>query len=193
MKKPILIASATFDEHAFGPVAKLLEKKGYPVIAYRTDRVLSGKDRFTLDLRRDTLGIHYNGSSILPEHLSAAWYRKVGSFGISDAETQPAKQLYLNNEVRALHDTIWPQFYPENIWLSSPTKIAHADRKLRQLVVAREVGFDVPETVVSSDWQVISEMLIEGDDVRIIVKMMRGVISDGNQLKALHTVKAFDN
>ena len=131
--------------------------------------------------------IDYNGVSILPENLSAAWYRKKASFGLPNADTQLAKQLYMNNEVRALHDTIWPQLYPENIWLSSPAKIIRADRKLGQLQLAHEIGFNVPETVVSSHWGFIGATLLSRDDAQIIVKMMRGVISDDNQIKALPT------
>ncbi len=188
MKRPILIAAAGFDEHAYGPVSGLLEKKGYPVIVYKTDKLLAGEDQFTIDLSKEAPTIYYNGVSILPEDLSAAWYRKIGSFGLPDAGTQLAKQLYMNNEVRALHDTIWPQFYPENIWLSSPAKIAQADRKLGQLLLAREIGFNVPETLVSSQWGSISTALLTSKDAQIIVKMMRGVISDGNKIKALHTM-----
>lgn len=187
MKKPVLIAAASFDEHAYGPVSRLLEKQGYPVIVYRTDKLLASEDRFTIDLRNGTPAIDYNGVSILSEDLSSAWYRKIASFGLPDVDTQLAKQLYMNNEVRALHDTIWPKFYPENFWLSSPTNIARADRKLGQLLLAREIGFSVPETVVSSSWESIITMLIPKGDAQIIVKMMRGVISDGNEIKSLPT------
>lgn len=188
MKKPILIAAASFDEHAYGPVTQLLEKAGYPVIVYKTDKLLVGEDRFTIDLRTEIPVIQYNGVSISPDDLSAAWYRKVASFSLPDVDTQLAKQLHMNNEVRALHDTIWPLFYPEGMWLSPPTKIAQAERKLSQLLLAREIGFSVPETVVSSCWEVISRSLLANQDTRIIVKMMRGVISDGNQVKALPTM-----
>lgn len=187
MNKPILIASASFDEHAYGPVSRLLEEQGYPVIVYKTDKLLKGEDSFVIDLRTATPLISYNGVSILSADLSAAWYRKIGSFGLPDADVQLAKQLYMNNEVRALHDTIWPLFYPEDVWLSSPNKIARADRKLAQLLLARDIGFGVPETVVSSDWQAISAMLLSESDSQIIVKMMRGVISQGTEIRSLHT------
>ncbi|MEY9838589.1 hypothetical protein [Streptacidiphilus sp. EB103A] len=186
-KNPILIAAATFDEHAYGPVSRLLEARGYPVIVYKTDRVLGGQDRLVIGVKGGVLSADYEGVSILPEHLSAAWYRKIASFGLPDAGKQLAKQLYMNNEVRALHDTIWPQFYPEGVWLSSPAKLAKADRKLGQLLIAHEIGFEVPDTVVSSDWDAIAEALLPDGRARIIVKMMRGVISEGNTVKALPT------
>ena len=186
-KKPILITAATFDEHTYGPVSRLLKERGYPVVVYKTDMLLRGEDRFTIDLRSEMPAIEYNGTSILPDDLSAAWYRKVGHFGLPDADTQLAKQLYMNNEVRALHDTIWPQFYPEDIWLNSPVKIARAERKLYQLLLASEIGFTVPDTVVSSNWESISTALLAGEDDRIIVKMMRGVISQDDTIKTVPT------
>lgn len=89
MKKPILIASASFDEHSYGPVSRLLEHRGYSVVVYKTDKLLSGEDQFTIDLRDNALVLTYNGVSIMPEDIGAAWYRKVGSFGLPDADSQP--------------------------------------------------------------------------------------------------------
>lgn len=187
MNKSILIASARVDESTYKPVGEILERSGYTVVIYQTDRVLSGEDQYTLNLTGDgELSIDYNGASILPERVSAAWYRKVGSFGLPYEEPQVAKQLYINNEVRHLHDMVW-SLYPEDIWLSSPENLARADRKLRQTLVAREVGFSIPQTVISSDWDTISTTLLQTDSSRMVIKMLRGVISDDNQLKAMYT------
>jgi len=186
-KKPVLIAAASFDQHAYGPVSRHLNDAGYPVIVYKTDKLLAGDDCLVIDLRDDRPLVYYNGASILPEDISAAWYRKIGHFGISDADTQLAKQLYMNNEVRSLHDTIWPYFYPEDVWLSAPAKIGQAERKLKQIRVARDIGFHVPDTIVSSDWGAIQAALVVDERTRIIVKMIRGVISDGDRIKTLPT------
>lgn len=187
MNKPILIASAHIDEPTYKPVGELLERNGYPVVIYQTDRVLAGQDQYIIDLTTEgKLSMDYNGVSILPERLSAAWYRKVGSFGLPYEEPQVAKQLYVNNEVRHLHDMVWA-LYPEDIWLSSPMNLANADRKLGQTIVAREVGFSIPQTVISSDWDTISAKLLQTDDSLMVIKMLRGVISDNNQLKAMYT------
>ena len=188
MEKPVLIASATADEASYGPVGDILANKGYPVVIYKTDKLLTGEDQFTLDI--DEIGnvtIRYNNISILPQDICAAWLRKIASFGLPDADTQLAKQLYMNNEVRALHGTIWSSFYPDDIWLSSPNNLARADRKLSQLLAASEVGFTIPETMVSSDWNAISDTFLKDQDDRIVLKMMRGIISDHDQLKSLYT------
>jgi|SRR5581483_9056964 hypothetical protein len=187
MSKSILIASARVDEPTYKPVGDILERNGYSVVVYQTDRVLSGEDQYTVALTSDAeLSIDYNGVSILPERISAAWYRKVGSFDLPYKEPQVAKQLYVNNEVRHLHEMVW-SLYPEDMWLSSPQNLARADRKLWQMMVAHEVGFSIPQTVISSEWDTISTTLLPTEDSRMVIKMLRGVISENNQLKAMYT------
>lgn len=187
MNKPVLIASARADEPTYKPVCEILERNSYPIIVYQTDRVLSGEDRYILELTSEgKLSIDYNGVSILPENVSAAWYRKVGNFALPYEEPQVAKQLYINNETRHLHEMAWG-LYPEDIWLSSPENLVRADRKLKQTLVARAVGFSIPQTVISSDWDTISAKLLPTDNAHMVVKMLRGVISDNNQLKAMYT------
>lgn len=176
MDKTILIASASVDEPTYKPVGDLLERNGYAVVVYHTDRVLSGEDRYTLELTSEgKLFIDYNGASILPERVSAAWYRKVGSFDLPYTEPQVAKRLYINTEVRLLHDMIW-SWYPEDMWLSAPKHMAQADRKLWQTMVAHTVSFSIPQTVISSDWDTITTKLLLNDRARMVIKMLRGVM-----------------
>lgn len=186
MEKPILITSASLDEHAYGPVCEILERKGFPVIVYRTDKVLANEEPLCVDITSDgELAISYNNQSIKPERVSAAWYRKLGNFIPKDQVQDRAKQLYINNEISYLHDAIWA-LYPERIWLNAPERIRQADRKLGQLLLAHELGFSIPETVISSDWDDISSRLLS-DNKKMVVKMVRGIISDNNKLKALYT------
>lgn len=186
MREPILIASASFDEHTYGPVSENLERRGYPVIRYLTDKLLSGEDAYSFRLDDGEWQASINGKSISPEDIGAAWYRKVGSFAVADADTQLAKQLYLNNEVRALHESTW-SLYPDDVWLSPPAAIAKADQKVGQLITAHEVGFATPASMISSDWDTIRSTFLDAEDTRFIVKMFRGVISEGTQLKSLYT------
>lgn len=186
MEKPILITSASLDEHAYGPVREHLEKAGYPTVVYRTDKVLVGEESFLVDVTDNgELMVKYNNLDISPANIGAAWYRKLGNF-FQDIPNDRAKQLYLNNEFSHLHDTVWP-LYPQETWLNSPDSIRKADRKLLQLIVARELGFTIPETIISSDWSDISTRLLPDADSQMIVKTVRGIISDREKLKALYT------
>ncbi|HSW66123.1 MAG TPA: hypothetical protein VLI54_03235 [Bacillota bacterium] len=187
MEKPILIATASNDEHTYGPVQRILNSNNYPVVVYKTDKVLSGEDQFTAGLTSNgELNVAYNGVSIAPEDISAGWYRKVGSFQLPDAHEQLAKQLYMVNEVRAQNSALWPA-YPEDVWLSSPSNLARAERKLSQLLVAHEVGFSIPETLMGSDWDAITARLLSEEAPQMALKMILGVTSQGDQLQTLFT------
>jgi hypothetical protein len=186
-KKPILIASSTFDEHTHGPVRERLVKRGHPVVLYLTDRVLAGQTHFELTISSSgDLRIAYEGRSIDPTEIAAAWYWKVAGFRLADAEENVAKQLSLVNELAQWNATIWT-LYPDDLWLNSPSNSVSADHKLQQLLVARSVGFEIPHTVVCNDWDTIERALAPQQEESIIVKMLRGVLADHNQVKAMYT------
>lgn len=88
----------------------------------------------------------------MPSNCSAAWYRR--STLISNALSNRAKQLGLDSERKILQAALWDAV-PTGAWLSSPEAIRCAGKKLSQLAVAHEVGFTIPQTVVSNSWETI--------------------------------------
>jgi hypothetical protein len=185
-KRTILIASSSFDAHTHRPVQEKLSRLGYPVVVYETDRVMEGSRRFGLQIDpAGRLTIDYEGNDIAPGAIAAAWYWKVGGFRVADAERNVAKQLSMVNEISQWNSSLWG-LYPDHLWLSSPKAIAAANQKLVQLLTAHQVGFAIPRTLAGNDWNAIEGGLaVEGLD--IIVKMMRGVLADNNQLKGMYT------
>jgi len=187
MEKPILVVASSVDDHAYGPVCTRLEEKGYNSVIYRTDKVLSEEEHFSLDIDSDgKLTVIYENQSVGPDRVGAAWFRKPGSYTLPGVEQDRAKQLYIRTEVSQLHDTIW-SLYPYKVWLNAPENIRQADRKLEQLLLAKKLGFTIPETIVTNDWKVIEDRLIDDSDSQIIVKMVKGIISEKEKLKALYT------
>lgn len=185
MNKPILIASTSQDESKYTPVKTILEENGYPVIVYKTDKVILGEDAYTIDINEEgALRITYNGIPIGPEDISAAWHGKISSFDLPYEEPEIAKRLYIHNEIRTLHKTTWT-LYPEDVWLSSPRRLGRAEHKLNQLIVARRVGFLIPHTLVSSSWEDVSNSLLPDDTSQMVIKMTCGVVSDRDTLKAV--------
>lgn len=187
MEKPILIVASSIDDHAYVPVCEKLDDKGFESVVYRTDKVLSEEESFALSIDNEgTLTIAYNGRPIGPDNVSAAWFRKLGSYTLPGTEHDRAKQLYIRTEVSQLHDTVW-SLYDNEIWLNSPENIRQSDRKLDQLLLAKKFGFSIPDTVVTNEWEAITDRLMKDKDDQVVVKMVRGIISEQNKLKALYT------
>lgn len=184
-RKPILIASSSFESETYEPVRASLEKNGYPVILYLTDRVIEGLQRMVIDISTTgQLIMLLDGQSIMPDALSAAWYWKVGGFRSPGAEHDLARQLSLVNELTLWNATIWG-LYPDELWLNSPRHTATADMKLNQLLVAARVGFAIPHSIVSSQWDPVERLLLEVQQVAI--KTLRGVLAENNRLKVMYT------
>jgi hypothetical protein len=189
-EKQILIVTASTDTHAYGPVSSQLQSKGYNTVVYKSDKVMKGEESFDLLVSSDgELSMTYEGIQIEPRSISAAWYRKPGDFALADADKDLAKQQYMSNEVRSLHGTIWP-LYDEDTWLNAPSKIVEAEQKLRQQLVARELGFTIVDTLVTNDWQAVTQLQNRHD--HLAIKMMRGILAEGNQLKGMHTTPLTD-
>jgi hypothetical protein len=167
-------------------VRQRLAEWGYPVRLCLTDRILEGTDQFVISISpTGALEMAYEGESIAPDRIAAAWYWKVGGFRVANAEQNVAKQLSLVNELTMWNHTIWGLF-PDEIWINSPRRTAQAEAKLQQLLTARSVGFAIPESLVTNDWARIENGLLAASG-KIVVKTLRGVIADTNELKVMFT------
>ncbi len=185
-QKRVLICSSFFDEHTHGPVRGHLVRRGFDVVTYQIDRVMNGNESMTLRLADDgAFAATYATAQMAPVDIHAAWHWKVANFAVPDADTNLSKQLTMVNEITQYNNSVW-SLYPEDLWLSAPTRIQWADRKLVQLQTAAKLGFAVPETLISNDWdQVLAFHERLGAD--LVVKMFRGVIADQNKVKAMYT------
>jgi hypothetical protein len=186
VSRPILVVSSSFDADTHRPVCERLVARGKDVVVYETDQVMSGLQLLSLSIDNGSPNICCNGKDISPGNVSAAWMWKVASFRNADAEKNVSKQLSMVNEMSLWNRNLW-SLYPDEVWINSPGNTYSADRKLMQLVTARKIGFNIPETLVSSSWRPVRQMLTNSDSNQIVVKMMRGAIADQNQIRVLYT------
>lgn len=191
MSKHVLIASSSFSSEEYIPVIEKLDNRGFEVSIYNSDKVISGEDNFTVRLTEEgSLTALYNNRDISNSSIDALWYRKVADFQKPEDTEDKAKALLLQDEIGSFHQDIWHSTYDDNKWLNSPKAILQASNKLGQLIIARQVGFSIPETLISSDWKAIQQSLInERNHKEIIVKMVRGVlIKDGQEMAMPTTI-----
>jgi glutathione synthase/RimK-type ligase-like ATP-grasp enzyme len=79
---------------------------------------------------------------------------------------------------------------PHERWLNSPNAIRHASHKLAQLVLARTIGFEIPNTVVTNEWKEVTTQLQEGT---ITYKPFYGELYQGNKTKQVHSTPLQNN
>jgi hypothetical protein len=179
----IAIFSTSVDEPTYLPLVEQLVRRGHDPWIYRADRVASGEDKLQIRVgsNEDEVAVQYNSKNYRLSSVRSAWFRHPDllDLGLGDK----AKQLTLEQEVSAIQESLWQQI-PDNAWMNHPEKMKRAQAKLSQLVLAKELGFAIPQTIVSNDWDAINHTL--GQDP-MIAKMSKGIIYDGNQTKVLYT------
>lgn len=189
MSQHVVIASSSISSEEYIPVIEKLESRGCEVTVYNSDRVIAGQDNFTARVSEEGLvNMTYNNRDISNDSVDALWYRKVADFQKPEDTEDKAKALLLQDEIGSFHQDIWQSLYEDNKWLNSPKGILRASNKLGQLIIGKQVGFSIPETLISSDWEAIQKSLINERGYKdIIVKMVRGVLIQDGQEMAMPT------
>lgn len=173
--KDILIVSSSYDNATWGPVAAKLEGLGHQPLIFEADRVALGDTSFDIKIDKQGLSINYEGLSIDPESIAAAWYRRVNF--ISNNSSESTRQMSIDVERKALLSTVWERI-PDERWLNSPDRMIHASRKISQLILAHEIGFATPTTLVANQWDVVSRELPE----EIIFKPSYPLLYGGDEI-----------
>lgn len=160
VERSVFIASSSLDAGTCKPVAEQLDKRGYHVIPFETDRIASGEVPFAFEFTTDGLRMQYGEEMISLASISAAWLRRPNMFLYHPGDI--AGQVSAHNDLQRMQANLW-DMVPDRAWLNQPDKIRRADHKLGQLSLARELGLDIPHTVVSNRWSAIESRL--PDDV----------------------------
>lgn len=178
----ILISSSSLDELSWRPVANNLSTRGYEVLVYEADKVATGEVPFRVKVDDSRMEVCYGGNRLDLHKIAAAWRRRPNMF-IPD-QTDWVKQFQLDEERKHMQSALWSAI-PEEAWLNSPSRMRKAEDKIGQLLVASELGFDIPKTIVSNSWAAVNDGLPED----IILKMHFGVIYGAENIRALYTTR----
>jgi glutathione synthase/RimK-type ligase-like ATP-grasp enzyme len=130
--------------------------------------------------------------------VSAAYFRRPGTPQIDPAIAEPSERTYCGTEWSVLLKSLYLRLGSR--WLNSPEAISRAEDKPRQLLLARSMGFEVPDTVVTNDPAVFEQMvagplcvakplrhaLLEGETDRVIFtsRVQRSVRRDSRAIAA---------
>jgi glutathione synthase/RimK-type ligase-like ATP-grasp enzyme len=86
---------------------------------------------------------------IATDQVSAVWYRRPAAPVISQRISEPAAQEFALRECEQALAALWQDL--DALWVNHPAAIRYATRKPHQLRAAAQLGFIVPETILSSD------------------------------------------
>ena len=147
--------------------------------------------RFDTDLFPHTVGMSITGSeghlSNLPsgdvssKDIHAVWYRRPMT-RTTDFSMLSTSGTYVENEIDAAMRS-FNSCLDHAFWVDKPLRNIASSEKIRQLREARNAGFRVPDTIVTSVPDIVQE-LARRHDGRVIAKPLRrgGVVVDKKEL-----------
>lgn len=145
-QETILVVTNRFDEHA-SRVIRVFNERGIPVFRLNTEDFPS---EITLEWRGKTWAIRYHGRTLTPEQILSCWYRRPSDATVHNEITDPVAQAFVRDECHYVLQGLY-RCLPHIRWVSHPDALHGAQYKLQQLLLAQELGFRVPETLITND------------------------------------------
>jgi hypothetical protein len=96
--------------------------------------------------------------------------------------------MYLQNEYNALLSNIYHVLSPTK-WLSEPRYVYEAENKLLQLMIARRIGFIIPDTIISNSKEEVIRFFNKNKSNVIIKPLSQGRIVGIDEHKIIFTSK----
>ena len=148
--KTVAIISSKSDAHATAVLeelkrmdqpATLVDLSDFPLKSQLSMEYSTGRtDQFTLKAPAGVIDFAEVGS---------IWWRRPQNFQLDPAITAHASVQFAFNESNEAITGLWPAL--NVFWINDPARDAIAHRKAYQLKLAREIGFVIPETLITND------------------------------------------
>ncbi|MEH2190241.1 MAG: MvdC family ATP-grasp ribosomal peptide maturase [Nostoc sp.] len=145
----VLLITHSGDFFTIDRVAEALSKKGAQPFRLDTDKFpLEVQLTAQFDKSKSYHKLEYGTHSISTEQVQAVWMRRIWEPELSK-ELAPKYREACIRESQATLDAFWDSL-KEARWVDDLEQINAAHNKLRQLRVASEVGFVIPQTVITN-------------------------------------------
>ncbi|WP_028878818.1 MvdC/MvdD family ATP grasp protein [Terasakiella pusilla] len=132
-------------------IVRELEKRSLPYYRLNSENLPNSKVSFTPDLGWK---ISYNNKVLSFSDVTAAYFRRPGEISLPASVTGYDEQKYCLGEWNTVLLSAINSI--ENKWLNSPKAIYSAEDKPMQLFLAKEIGFYIPESLITNDAKLAS-------------------------------------
>lgn len=174
----LLIVTQRDDFHADWVVHEL-HRRHAPFVRMNTeDYALATSLSWTVD---GASALRFAGKDLDLSEVSAVWYRRPVPPVVS-TELPAEAAAWARGEAREALVGVWRML--DALWVNHPDRNRMAESKMWQLRTARELGFEVPDSLVSNDQTEVQTFLDAHPDGAVCKPLMSGRVptADGEQL-----------
>jgi len=120
------------------------------------------------------------------DRITSVWFRrtKLPALKITDE----SERLYVLGEYDALLQNLYAVL-KDKTWMSYPSNVYEAENKLYQIKLAKEIGFQIPETLVTNRHADLREFYDKQNGNIIIKPLHQGRIKYNQKVKTIFTNK----
>lgn len=158
-----------------------LQKRGLEYYRLNTEMLPSFRVRMGAESREDW-SISLEGRTISGKNISAAYFRRPGKPEVNENVEAKEYRQYAETEWNAFLKSLYSRL--DGRWLNSPTNIALSEDKPKQLFLAKDIGFLIPELSITNDITAFQNI---ATDHSVIGKPLRQALIDGDQEKVIFT------
>lgn len=165
-QREILIITSEIDATSTF-VCERLEARGVPFVRFNTEDFPKSM-RLHWIIKPPSSAVLTNDSCRIDmQRIRSVWYRRPAPPGIDAAVSERAATDFARQESEAALAALWQGH--DALWVNHPAAIRYASRKPRQLQLAAELGFSVPDTILSSDPMEI-KLFYDSHDHNVVFK-----------------------
>ena len=117
-------------------------------------------------------------------NFSSVWFRRTKLPEIGDIDD--GEKMFLLADYESLFDNLF-NLIRSNRWLSHPNYIYKAENKLFQLQVAKRIGFNIPNTIVTNRHKLLKQFISENNQNVIIKPIRQGRVQRANGIRTIFT------
>lgn len=151
-----------------------LQERDLPFFRFNTeDYPIHYKIDYTADRTANSWRITGKNGAIDSRTIKGAWYRRPGAPQIDSIVTEDGLRDYAFEESAELLQALYALINVR--WLSEPLAIRKAESKAYQLLLARELGFNVPMTLITTDRNKVNDFY-ESCLGQVVVKPLRQAV-----------------
>lgn len=162
-------------------VVKELQNRDHKFLRLNTEDLIS--EKATINLPDFQITVSKNNRSYdLLKDVNVIWNRRPGKpfdFMTSDEKPSMAVQRFVNDQWYSWLEAL--QLIPEVTWINHPVNNDAMESKIRQLYLASKIGFEIPQTLITNDPEII-KIQIDKYNGRVIAKALYSpLIEEPNQ------------
>lgn len=168
-------------------IVKELKQRKIDFFRFNTEE-LTKSCFITLDFAKDSFVIHdkiTNKKNELRE-FSSVYFRRPELPTVNDSDLTTGEETFLKNEIAYTLEGVY-KIIRNAYWVSPLFSIRQAENKIYQLDVAKSIGFVIPESIVTNDYDEFIHFYERNDRNCIIKPIKSGLIKDKTGSKVIFT------